>query len=176
MSFLLIALLTACASSTNSDAQAINTPLALNVIPGQTEKPPEMNLRYSINGELYEVPITSGLSTWTVIYDDGSGWTSGTDALSSLDAGPYLHVIDKNSDITTVEIDFTSPPDSLVVLCWPDKYMENAFEYYDSYEMVVIFDNIVNLSDGDEGYVYDVRAEWSQGYAHYGFRVAGNST
>ena len=182
-SFPAVSLLTACgpamSSGSHVDANMIGGTHAAaispsgSIVPHQTEEPYTMILRYMANGKLHEAAVQSGLADWFVMYDDKPVRGMLRDALSSLDAGPYLHVID--SDASEVEIGFALAPDSLTVRRWPEEYMGKAFEYYDSYEPVEVSNYIITLSNGGEGYVYDVRAQWSQGYAHYGFRVAGDS-
>ena len=159
------------APAQTQEPQEAGLPSAPFMLPGQTLEAPEMLLRYTVKDDLQEVIITPGLSSWSVVYDDDSVKTVRVEALATPDAGDVLHIIDSRNRVTIAEISFASSPDSIVVRRWADSYVSNAPEHHDSYELIDVSNFIICLSNRDKEYVYDVRAQWPQGYAHYGFRL-----
>ena len=157
------------------------------IVEGQIEDIPEMRLSYHINDEFHETIITSTSFTWDVLFTDDSIDTMYATSLSPLDAEFNPYNIDAENHTTAVRLGFINPPESLTIKRWRDDFIGKPTDHHYSYEIVNSFVEIttellyesdteitiftLDLSLRNIGYVYNVRAEWSQGYGNYVFRV-----
>jgi hypothetical protein len=142
------------------------------MIPGQLAGIPNMTINYTANGEQNELSLTPMAPyTWNILYNDDTAMTTHADSDHPLNEARYLQVIERSTDTTALEIEFTSAPESYTVQCWNDDYLGQYQEYSDAFEWVDTTDNKIVLYDDNQGYVYVVKAYWPQGDAYFAFHV-----
>ena len=170
----LVGLCAACGSPAAADAPS--TPSATpDVSPtvsptrsAQFEKPPELQLIYTIDGTNYSATTTQGGFSWTFALGNGNTVTTETDAPHPLEFG-RICTINQAENLKELELRFALAPDSFTVKRWDDSYIGNAQKYSNHFGPVEFSGNTISFSNDGVGYVYEVSANWPQGRAYYGF-------
>jgi|GEM_PF-2921845 len=133
---------------------------------------PYLKIQFTSHGETgYAVATMPGCS-WD--YENEDGTMSGFEACgnSPLDSIDMVRKIEKTADMSELELIFTIPPESYTVRRWHEKYIGDAQENWQHYEVLNVSDNnIIILPDDGAGYVYEVHAKWQQGYSDNCFYV-----
>ena len=145
-------------------------------IKGVPEVTPILDVSLITNGSAEQrinaAQLTNG---WFVEdeYGNGSGYVA--DSVHPLHIGEYGEitlVMSGTNGKIILEFSDDYPPQFLSVQRWDAKYVGmDSLDVWDNGEPVPVKENTFNFSNDGNYYVYEVYAEWEQGYSWYAFRV-----
>ncbi len=136
----------------------------------QSKDVPNMQLEYLLSGKTVGEEVRHGTSSWTYENGDGTSTNTLTDSAHPLQAIESLLKIENIVEIEELKISFSKTPDSYMVCRWPDSCVGDN-EAFENFEKVEVSDDTITVADDGQGYIYEVRATWVQGYAHYAFYI-----
>jgi hypothetical protein len=90
--------------------------------------------------------------------------------------------IERTNTITELKLSFVYPPAKITARYWTNDYIGDVTAFEKHFQVAEINNNIIVLSSGEKGYIYEVKAEWENtngtqrpGYSNYSFYVSNIS-
>ena len=132
---------------------------------------PYLKVQFTSHGETGYAIATFIGSRWDYEIADGT-MVSEIACGGSINYISELSKIKKTADMSEIELIFTVPPESYTVRRWYNQYIDETQGNRRRFEDIDVPDNnIIILPDDGAGYIYEIHAEWQQGYSDYAFHV-----